>query len=151
MIWMITADFYPGIGGGERQAQRLAKSLIADGLAVRVVARRHGFKHLIGVPSEEEVDGIPVKRIFSRGPGKIGSAFFLLFGIAYLLLHGGSDIYHAHDVGAPAWIAVIARYLLGGKCLVKFRTGVATYKKIILQGFSVGNSTCCCTWLINCL
>ena len=30
-VWMLTGDFYPGTGGGERQAQNLSRELIKNG------------------------------------------------------------------------------------------------------------------------
>ena len=75
-VWMISAGFYPDIGGGQIQLQRLSKKLIAKGLSINVLTRRHirGYENL---PSRDVVDRIPIIRLFSKGKGRIGSIFFL--------------------------------------------------------------------------
>ena len=130
-IWMLIATFSPGIGGGERQAQLLSKVLIAHHRPVQVITRRHGFEHSQGLPASELVDGIPVRRLFSRGIGKAGSILYLLGGLWHLMWHGRNGIYHAHDVGAPGWLAVGAKYLMGGHCLIKLRGGRVVYETIM--------------------
>lgn len=128
-IWMLTGDFYPGIAGTERQVQEQSKALIARGCSVQVMTRRHGFDHLRGLPATDTVDGIPVHRLNSRGPGKVGSLLYVLNGMWHLLRHGRRGIYSAHETGAPAWLAVAARYLLGGRCTIKLRTGILGYER----------------------
>lgn len=128
-VWMIIASFYPWVGGAERQVQRLSRALIARGWSVSVLTRRHGFPHLHGLPASDVVDGIPIFRVHSHGTGKIGSFLYVLTGLWHLMRYGRHGIYHAHDVGASAWIAVIARYLLGGRCIIKLRTGRDLYEK----------------------
>lgn len=128
-VWMIIANFYPGIGGAERQAQRLSKALIARGWPVRVLTRQHSPALPQGLPASDVVDGIPVIRLYSRGAIKIGSLLFVLGGLWHLLRHGSRGIYHAHDIGAPSWLALVARYLLGGRCIIKLRTGCYRYEK----------------------
>ena len=128
-VWMIIADFYPGVGGAERQAQRVSKFLIDQGVSVQVLARRHGFEHLRGVAARDRVDGIPVWRVYSRGGRKLGSLLFALNGLRCLVRRGRGGIYHAHDVGAPAWLALVAKYMLGGKAVIKLRTGRDRYAK----------------------
>ena len=46
-----------------------------------------------------------------------------------LLRHGRGGIYHAHDIGADAWVAVIASRLFGGHSIIKLRTGVWGYEE----------------------
>ena len=131
---MLISDFYPGIGGAERQAQSLSKAMMARGWSVRVVTRRHGYPHSKGLSSDDSAEGIPIVRVFSRGGRKIASFFYILGGLWHLLLHGRRGIYHAHDIGSPAWLALSARYLLGGRCIIKLRAGRDHYKKRFSSG-----------------
>jgi glycosyltransferase involved in cell wall biosynthesis len=127
---MLISGFYPGIGGGERQAQRLSKALIASGWSVRVLTRRHtGYPDWPDLPPKDVVDGIPLTRLYSRGSLKIGASLYVLNGLWHLLRRGRSGIYHAHDIGTVGWLAVAARYLLGGRCFIKLRSGRLYYKQ----------------------
>ena len=128
-IWILIPDFYPGIGGEERQAQGVSKDLIGRGQSVRVITRRHGFRHSQGLSGNDSVEGIPVVRVFSRGIGKFASMVYVLGALWHLALHGRGSIYAALDVGAPGWVAVIARYLLRGRSVVKLRSGRLVYEK----------------------
>ena len=53
-----------------------------------------------------------------------------------MIINGRGDTYYAHGVGTPAWIAIIARYLLGGRCLLKLRAGVYVYERNYAKGFA---------------
>ena len=132
---MIVPSFSPAIGGAEVQVQRLSKELVARGWTVRVLTRRHGSALPHGLPTREVVDGIPVTRLYSCGRGKIGSLLYMLGGLWHLLRHGRRGIYHAHAIGAAGWLAVVARYLLGGRSIIKLRTGCHTYDKYLASPF----------------
>lgn len=128
-IWMIIPSFEPAIGGAEIQVKRLSKELLESGHSVRVLTRRHGPTQPRGLPASEVVDGIPVTRLYTRGIGKVGSLLYVLGGLWHLLRHGRRGIYHAHAIGAAGWLAVAARYLLGGRCIVKLRSGRYLYER----------------------
>ncbi len=135
-IWMIIPTFHPVIGGAQSQVQRLSQVLNRDGWTVRVLTRQHSetFRH--GLPAEDLVDGVPVSRLYSRGSNKADSFLFVVCGLWYLLRHGRRNIYHAHDISAAGWLALVARYLLGGRCLIKLRTGCYGYKKHLSSRFT---------------
>ena len=133
-VWMIIPSFAPAIGGAEVQVQRLSKELIARGWSVHVLTRQHSSVLPPGLPASDVVDGIPVTRLYSRGWGKIASLLYVLGGLWHLLRRGRRGIYHAHDIGAAGWLAVIARYLLSGCCIVKVRGGRRLYEKRFSTG-----------------
>jgi glycosyltransferase involved in cell wall biosynthesis len=133
-VWMLTGDFYPGMGGGERQVQLLSRELIKKAWTVNVITRRHGFEHLAGVAPHEIVDTIPVHRLYTKGGSKVASLLYLLGGLGFLLRHGRRAIYHAHGEGVQAWVAVIARYLLSGRAVIKLRSGQQAYAKRYISG-----------------
>ena len=136
-IWMIIPTFYPVIGGAQSQVYRVSKALMANGWPVQVLTRRHGYAGLHeGLTAVDQVDSIPVIRLYSRGPAKIGSLLYVLGGLWHLLRHGRRGIYHAHALGASGWLAVAARYLLGGRCIIKLRTGRSGYEKHCSSGLA---------------
>ena len=104
---------------------------MACGWSVEVITRRHSYAHPDGLPPRDMVDGIRVTRIYSRGMHRASSVLYVLGGLWHLMRSGRRGIYHAHDEGASAWLAILARYLLGGRCLVKLRTGSYLYKKLL--------------------
>ena len=135
-VWMLVPTFYPVIGGEQIQVKRLSKGLLAHGRSVRVLTRQHSYAHPKGLSASDLVDGVPVRRIYSRGWGKVGSILFMFGGLWYLFRHGRRAVYHANAVGATGWLAVAARYLLGGRCLVKMRTGRYSYERRYASGIA---------------
>jgi glycosyltransferase involved in cell wall biosynthesis len=136
-VWMIIPTFFPTIGGAQSQVERVSKILLAEGWSVRVLTRQHSWDHPRGLPGGNTiVHGVPVTRLYSRGGTKIGSLLYVLGGLWHLLRWGRGGIYHAHDIGAAGWLAVAARYLLGGRCLVKLRTGRDRYEELFASGFA---------------
>ena len=128
VIWMVIGSFYPLIGGAERQAQGISEHLAELGWDVHVVTRRHNKMYgFYGSEKEEVIRGIKIHRIFSIGPGYIGSILYFLGGLLLIARHRQKCVYYAHDIGAPAWISLIARFLFGGVCIVKIRSEIGRY------------------------
>lgn len=117
---MVIAQFYPIVGGAERQAQKLAKKLIQRGFDVSVVTGRYP-----GLKKSEIIDGIPVfrTRIFGikRGNRIKFGGYILLFSMFWYLIKNRKkyDIIHIHQGLHPAFIGVLASRLLGKKSLIK--------------------------------
>lgn len=130
-VCMIIPTFYPVVGGTQSQVMSLCRELRSAGWTVRVVTRQHSVYHPYDLSSQDCVDGIPIQRIPSQG-GRVGAVRFLLGGLWYLLRHARGEIYHAHDIGAAGWMAVLARYLLRGHAIVKLRTGRSYYTRRLL-------------------
>jgi glycosyltransferase involved in cell wall biosynthesis len=128
-VWMIIPTYHPIVGGAERQAQLLAGGLTARGWTVDVLTRRSGRGWPAGL-AQSEGDGLtPVHRVSSPGPGKIGSAAFLVSGLLQILRTKTPAVYHAHDIGTAGLIAGIAKMICGGKSVVKMRTGADVYRR----------------------
>lgn len=134
--WMLIPTFYPVIGGAQTQTLRLATLLRQRGWPARVLTRQHSYAHPQGLPADAVIEGLAVRRTYSRGPGKLGAMLSVITGVAYLARFGRRGIFHAHDIGAAGWTAVAARYLLGGRCLVKLRTGCSVYRRHYGSGLS---------------
>lgn len=118
-VVMVSAGFWPAVGGAERQALELSRVLRARGCGVLVLTRRVG-----GTSPREEVHGVPVRRLRVCGTGTLDSLSFLLCALGWLLKHGGEyDAIHAHLAGSPALAAAIAGRWLGKPVLVKLGGG----------------------------
>ena len=126
---MVIPSFHPLIGGAETQVRGLSVALLERGWRVSVLTRRDvGAREGPPLSRFEEVDGIPVVRVRSAGPGKIASLRYLVGGLWTLGRMGRGGIYHAHDFGTPGLMAALARLLMGGRSLVKLRTGASVYR-----------------------
>lgn len=130
-VWMVISGFYPGIAGEELLTQADCKSLIERGWPVRVLTRRHGYPQLGPLSGSDAVDGIPLTRVYARGGRRIGALLFVLNGLRYLGWRGRRAVYHARDIGAPGWLAVIAARLLGGRSIIKLSAGRDAYERRI--------------------
>ena len=118
-IVMVSAGFWPTIGGAERQALELSAALAARGHRVTVLTRR-----LRGLAAREEVRGVRVRRLPVLGSGVLDSLSFLGGAFAWLMLHWVEwDAVHAHLAGSPALAAALAGRLLGRPALVKIGGG----------------------------
>lgn len=118
-VVMVSAGFWPAVGGAERQALELARALRARGADVVVLTRR-----LEGAASREEVHGVSVRRLPVFGTGALDSLSFLFGALGWLLKHGAEyDAIHAHLAGSPALAAALAGRWLGKPVLVKLGGG----------------------------
>lgn len=118
-IVMVSAGFWPTIGGAERQALELSAALAARGHRVTVLTRRRP-----GLRARESVRGVLVRRLPAPGSGAAQALFFLIGAFAWLLLRWTEwDAVHAHLAGSPALAASSAGRLLGRPVLVKLGGG----------------------------
>ena len=116
---MVSAGFWPAIGGAERQALELSAALAARGHRVTVLTRRVG-----ALPAREIHRGVHIRRLGVIGVGTLDSLSFLVGAFAWLLFHWVEwDAVHAHLAGSPALAAAGAGRLLGRPVLVKLGGG----------------------------
>jgi len=126
---MLIPTYHPVVGGAQTQVRRLSSLLKSRGWEVEIITRRHWMPHLPNnAPAHEIVEGTPVTRLSSRGGITSGSILYVLGGLWYLSRYGRRGIYHAHDIGAAGWLAVMAARLFGGRSLLKLRTGRSAYE-----------------------
>jgi glycosyltransferase involved in cell wall biosynthesis len=129
-ILMVISQFYPLMGGAERQAQLLARTLVRKGMEVSVVT---GWWKS-GTPRKERVDGVNIirnfccwgmfgiKRIwFLRYLAHVGGLIYVISLGVYLLLHGKEfDLIHVHQALYPAFVSVlVGKGVLGKTVIVK--------------------------------
>ncbi|MBI4061453.1 MAG: glycosyltransferase [Elusimicrobia bacterium] len=118
-VVMVSAGFWPALGGAERQALELSRALRARGADVLVLTRRVGR-----TSPRDEVQGVPVRRLRVLGSGVLDSLSFLFGALFWLLRRGGDyDAIHAHLAGSPALAAALAGSWLGKPVLVKLGGG----------------------------
>ena len=113
---MISAYFPPVVGGTEIQTLRLAKALITRNVKPFVITER-----LTGLKRFEEVDEVPVYRLFTLGSGTVASLLFMFSSFLFLVKNRRKyQIIHAHLASSPAITAAVAGKLLRKKVIVKF-------------------------------
>lgn len=126
-VWKLISLFHPISGGDEFIAKWFAEELHCQhGWDVRVLTRRHTF-FPDALPTKDNVNGVPIIRVWSRGK-VIGSVVHFLGGMFYLLFYGRQSIYHAYDLKVSSWMAIFARFLLGGRAIIKLRSGAHKYR-----------------------
>jgi len=122
-VLMVIRHFYPWVGGAERQAQQLARTLIEKGVEVKIVTG-WWFR---GTSTKEIIDTVPVSRNFTcwemfglKGLRKFGAYIYMLTLLAYLIRHCQEyDILHVHLTNYHTFISMVAARLLGKKILIK--------------------------------
>lgn len=115
-ILFLVDGFFPGIGGAELQAQLLAKTLVARGHQVQIVAP-HLLTHL---PLEEVHEGVPLKRITYAHIPKLANIFYMINFARFVLKHGREyDAVHIHMVHKMASVIALLRPWVGGPVLAK--------------------------------
>ena len=118
-VVMIITEFYPHIGGAQRQLALLGRELQAIGVGAQVLTA-----HFPGFARRETVDGLPVVRLTSPGRGgrwsKWGNLVFLARLAIWLVKHHSEyDIVHAHIASVAACVAVGIGRVLGKGTVVK--------------------------------
>ena len=115
-ILMISPAFRPIIGGYERAAERLSAALCRAGYRVTVITERRDKKW----PRKEVVDQVTVVRlwcVYRRGVHVFTS--FMSFAIFLLTKGCRYQIFHVHQYGYHAALAVVVGRLLRKPVLIK--------------------------------
>lgn len=119
---MIAPQFRPIVGGYERAAERLCAALAERGFQVTVITERR----VRSWPVREIVQGYEVRRLpclYRRRLHVVSS--LLVFGI-YLLLDGRHfQVWHVHQYGPHAALAVVLGKLLGRPVVLKLTSSAA--------------------------
>lgn len=118
-VVMVSASFYPHLGGAEKQALELSAALKERGLSVRVATRS-----MPGLAATDEVRGVRVDRLWAKGAGALNAATFMLSLARYLRLQSPFyEAVHVHLAGSPAVTASLMAKLMGKRVVVKLGGG----------------------------
>lgn len=120
-VCILIGAFYPRVGGGETHARLLARELRALGTPVFVLTRRHER----GLPGEDVVDGVRVKRIGPSGFPRFGK-YLMLPGAVWALFRER----RAYDI-----LYVCGLRVLG---LAGVAAGIFCGKRVILRAEACG-------------
>jgi glycosyltransferase involved in cell wall biosynthesis len=131
---MLSQTFHPVIGGSEKQALEISRALVKRGVKVTVLTRA-----LPGLPAEESLDGVLIKRLPCAGSGALNSVSFMLKSFFWLLANRASyDAVHVHLASSPAVAAVVAGRLTGRRTVVKLGGGKGVDEISRSQGSLLG-------------
>lgn len=133
-VVMVSANFHPYIGGAEKQALELSRTLRSMGVEVIVLTRR-----LAGLSPEERLDGILIRRLPAWGRGYVDSLVFMAACFLWLLFRCRSYVaVHAHLAGSPALAAALAGALLGKRVVIKLGGGKGIGELAASEGSLLG-------------
>jgi glycosyltransferase involved in cell wall biosynthesis len=104
-VAMIIQDYYPMLGGAQRQIAALAPLLQAQQVEVFVLTRRYA-----GLSSFEQVDNVPVYRLPIPGPKPVAALSFILAALP-LIKRLKPHVIHAHELLSPTSAAIAAKKL----------------------------------------
>lgn len=116
-VAMVISAYYPLIGGAERQLLALAPGLLAGGIDVHVITRRHA-----GLAPFETVAGVPVHRLPAPGTRATRSIVFTVAAL-WRIARLRPDLVHAHELYSPTTVALLAKRLLGTPVVAKVPRG----------------------------
>ena len=114
-VLFIISNFPPVVGGTERQALLLARTMRQQVINVEVLTR-----HWPGLKREDCLDGVSVHRRGLPIRGKIGSVVAAIFWAAFVLRYGRRySVFHAHQPYSALWIALIVKLMWRKPVVVK--------------------------------
>jgi glycosyltransferase involved in cell wall biosynthesis len=143
-VLMVISQFHPIIGGAEKQAKLVAKTLAKKGIDVSILTGWWKF----GTPRKETIEGIKIVRNFScwrifgiQGIRTLGALVYIVSLGIYLLLHRREyDILHVHQVLYPAFVsAFVGKGLLKKPILVKMGCSGLTSDTKNIKRFPLGS------------
>jgi glycosyltransferase involved in cell wall biosynthesis len=138
-ILMISNHFYPGQGGMERQAQRLASQLITLGNRVEMLTPRYR-----GLTEREEIQDIRISRFFilrcPHYPYRLLSKLVYALSLLKLIFKKQKefDIFHVHQALFAAFVSVIAAMLTHKKVIIKVTGSGINGNMSVLKNFLGG-------------
>ena len=113
-ICFIAANFWPGWGGAEGQCRLLARELHRRGHEVVVLTRGRQ-----GLPTDDFVDGVAVRRTAARGPGALRSAVWTLTATTWLRRHARQfQVIQCYQLLSPSHVGLLGRCWRGRQATV---------------------------------
>ncbi len=130
-ILMICPQYHPIVGGYERAAGRLSKILAERGHLVEVVTERRERRWA----RQEVREGVRIERFWCLYRPRLHTVTALLSFAVFLLMRGRRfDIWHIHQYGAHAVLAVALSKLLRRPVLLKLTSdGPGRLEKVVSE------------------
>jgi glycosyltransferase involved in cell wall biosynthesis len=121
-VLMISPQFRPLVGGYERAAERLSLALAEAGMRVVVIAERRDRAW----PTVERIDGYEVQRLFCYYRRHLHVVTSLISFAGFLWRQGRAfDVWHVHQYGHHAALAVVFGYFLHRPVVLKLTSSAA--------------------------
>lgn len=115
-ILMISPQFHPIVGGYERAAERLSAALVRRGHQVTVIAERRDR----GWSQSEIREGVAIRRLWCLYWPRLHMLTALVSLTLFLMFRGHRfDIWHAHQYGMHAGVAVALGFLMRRPVVLK--------------------------------
>jgi glycosyltransferase involved in cell wall biosynthesis len=120
-VCMIVAKYPPHLGGLERQAHLLSKTLTQKGIEVFVLTRNY-----TNLKKDELVDGVNIHRVSLLGTSTWLASLSYIIGSLYWLLKNRKkyNIIHCHQSYSPMSIGIIAKLFLNKPVIVKLTSSM---------------------------
>ncbi len=133
-VAMVCHRYFPFPGGGaDRQAQRIAETLAAQGWRMRVLT-----KLLPGTHKREMLNGVEVRRLWSSELRGLQSVFFTLNLLYRLLRSPRGQVIHLNQMYREILPALIARRLRRSPIVIRIACGGAFGDVARLQTIPAG-------------
>lgn len=115
-VVMIISNFFPEVGGAEKQAHLLGDTLVREGIRVTVLTRNY-----LRIKHRENLGGIEIVRTPAfRSLRALSSLLFVSFALGFLFRNRRSiDIVHCHQSFSPMTIGGFCHLLFGIPFVVK--------------------------------
>lgn len=115
-ILMISPQYHPVVGGYERAAERLSAALVKRGHQVTVIAERRDR----GWSQSEVREGVAIRRLWCLYRPRLHMLTALVSLALFLMFRGRRfDIWHAHQYGMHAGVAVALGFLMRRPVVLK--------------------------------
>lgn len=122
-ILMISPQFRPLVGGYERAAERLSAALSRYGVKIAVITEQRDRNW----PAVEHIDNYEIRRLPCLYQRHFHTITSLMSFFGFLLLRGRSfDVWHVHQYGLHAALAVAAGKLLRRPVVIKMTSSAST-------------------------
>lgn len=115
-VCILTGNFYPIVGGGERHAHLLGRELSCMGTRVVVVTRRR-FRDMLPF---ETIDGFNVHRVAPAGFARLGKYLMILPAIFRLwAIRDEYDVIYVCGLRVLGFAGLIASWITGKSCVLR--------------------------------
>ena len=115
-VCLLIGGYFPVVGGGETQMRLLMRTLSARGLECQVVTQRRPAD----AAAREDVDGIPVSRVWPSGKNRSGKYLMMAPSLFRLFaLRDRYDVILVSGIRTLGVVGVLAASWFGKRCVLR--------------------------------